>query len=155
MAFMSLNAWVFFACEGCHNSASGSPINSGSFGFWLAEVSSATTFDKLDAHQAMKVWNIETCSCEQVLGGHLDNGPKARLTDFEILIPNIFSFLSLSVYTINQSSYVHTMCTTDYMVRLHLIFAVHGQADSAGGRSATPATWTLKSLLFQRISVED
>lgn len=29
------------------------------------------------SQEAMKVWNIETWSCEQVLGGHLDNGPKA------------------------------------------------------------------------------
>lgn len=33
------------------------------------------------------------------------------------------------------------------------MFAVHGQADSAGGSSATPATWTLKSLLFQHIGL--
>lgn len=29
------------------------------------------------SQEAMKVWNIDTRICEQVLGGHLDDGPKA------------------------------------------------------------------------------
>jgi hypothetical protein len=40
---------------------------------WLVQPVVSLSFKS----QAMKVWNIDTRICEQVLGGHLDDGPKA------------------------------------------------------------------------------